>query len=116
MQRIIVVGSIALMIGLGGYLVASRPTLIKIREIVDHPREFDGNQVSVSGRVTDVFSVLGVGYFKISDGTGTIAILSTKANPKMGQTAVIRGVVRPALAIGDDQLLVIVEAADSPPS
>jgi hypothetical protein len=51
-----------------------------IKKIIDNPRDYDGKMVTVSGEVTESFSLLVVKYFVVDDGTGTIT--SYRALPK----------------------------------
>ncbi len=81
----------------------------KIADIIGNPRNFDGKDVRVSGTVTDAFSVYRAGYFRISDGSGTIAVVTNQISPPQGQQVEARGVVEQAYTIGSDQMLVIIE-------
>ncbi len=81
----------------------------KIADIIATPRNFDGKEVRVTGIVTEVYSVYRAGYFRISDGTGMIAVVTTQISPRQGQQVEARGTVEQAYTIGSNQMLVIVE-------
>jgi cytochrome c-type biogenesis protein CcmE len=81
----------------------------KIAEILKNPRNFDGKDVRVTGTVTDAFSVYRAGYFRISDGSGTIAVVTSQISPRQGDQIEAHGVVEQAYTIGSNQMLVIVE-------
>lgn len=80
-----------------------------IKEIIDNPRQYDGRQVTVSGEVTDVFALLVIKSFTLKDSTGQITVITNRALPKPGSKMGVKGTVREAFAIGDRQLIVIIE-------
>lgn len=82
---------------------------VGIGKVVNNPRDYAGRTVTVSGEVTEVFSFFVVKYFVVADKTGQIAVVSDKPLPKKGTTVKVRGTVREAFALGDQQLLVLVE-------
>ncbi len=81
----------------------------KITDILASPSKYSDGLVSVKGKVTESFIVLGQGYFMISDGTGVIAVVPSKTYPKTGEEVTIRGQVKNAFVIGDKSLTVIIE-------
>ncbi len=81
----------------------------QIADIISNPRNFDGKEVQITGVVTDAFSFYRAGYFRLSDGTGSIAVVTTQISPRQGEQVEARGVVEQAYTIGSDQMLVIVE-------
>jgi hypothetical protein len=80
-----------------------------IGNILDKPRDYTDKKVTVSGEVTEIFSLFVIKYFVVQDKTGQIAIVSDKPLPRKGTTARVTGTVREAFSIGDQQLLVLVE-------
>lgn len=80
-----------------------------ISTILDDPRGYNGKLVAISGEVTEVFGLLGIKYFMLEDGTGEIPVITTRPLPKKGTSIKVRGTVTEAFAIGDSQLMVIVE-------
>lgn len=81
-----------------------------IKKILDNPREFEGKEVVVSGEVSDAYALLVMKSFTVKDTTGRITVITNKALPKKGTTVTVKGTVREAFAIGDAQLIVIMEA------
>ena len=86
----------------------------KIGDITNKPRHYADKEVTVSGEVTEAFSLVVVKYFTLRDNTGEIAIVTDRALPKEGEHLTVKGVVREAFSIGNQSLLVIVEAPKEP--
>lgn len=84
----------------------------QIKKIIENPRDYDGKTVSVSGEVADVFSVFFIKGFVVKDATGEILVVTERLLPKKGTQIKVRGVVREAFSIGDQQIIVLVEASD----
>ncbi|NWG01400.1 MAG: hypothetical protein HXY44_00925 [Syntrophaceae bacterium] len=80
-----------------------------ISKILENPRNYEGKTVTVSGEVTRVFSLIIIKYFVIQDGTGEITIVTEKALPKIGTKMKVKGTVKEAFSIGDQQLIVLFE-------
>ncbi len=93
------------------FLVAAceRIGTTSIGNILDKPRDYSEKKVTVSGEVTEVFSLFVIKYFVIRDKTGQIAVVSDNPLPRKGTTVRVTGIVREAFSIGDQQLLVLVE-------
>lgn len=84
-------------------------TSTKIGDIKNHPREYAGKEVTVSGEVTGTFSLLVVKYFTLRDGTGEITVVTQRPMPKEGERLKVKGTVREAFSLGAETLLVIEE-------
>lgn len=80
-----------------------------IGNILDKPRNYADKKVTVSGEVTEIFSLVVIKYFVIQDNTGQITVVSDKPLPRKGTTVRVTGTVKEAFSIGDQQLLVLVE-------
>lgn len=80
-----------------------------IGKILDHPREYAGKTVVVSGKVTNEFSLVFVQYFILEDKTGSIPVVTHDPLPRVGAKLRVRGRVREAFSLGDKQLMVLVE-------
>ncbi len=100
--------AVLLVVGPAGYWgvrAATKPTL-SIRRIHNHPAEYDGREVRVSGRVGDVFEVgSGYAYYLLQD-RDTIVVFTRGARPQTASATEVRGsvsigyldgVARPAL-------------------
>lgn len=96
-------------------LVASSCSSIfatKIADIAADPRKYDGKEVSVAGEVTDTTNLLIARYFKVSDGSGEIIVVTERPLPREGEKVTVKGTVRQTFAIGDTRLLVIQERTE----
>jgi hypothetical protein len=94
-----------------GFLTLGCDKLIttKIGDIVNNTRGYAEKFVTIEGEVTEVFSLHFVKYFKVSDGTGEIAVVSNKPSPLKGNNIKVYGQVKEAFSLGDERLLVIIE-------
>jgi len=86
----------------------------KIGDITNNPRHYADKEVTVSGEVTEAFSLVVVKYFTLKDNTGEITIVTDRPLPKAGEHLTVKGVVKEAFSIGSQSMLVIVEAPKEP--
>lgn len=84
----------------------------KIGDITGHPRDYAGKEVSVSGEVTETFSLFVIKYFVLRDSTGEITVVTDKPLPAKGEKIKVKGVVKEAFSIGDKTSLVLVEGTE----
>ncbi len=80
-----------------------------IAKILQNPRNYEGTQVMVSGRVAETFSLVVIRYFVIRDDTGEITVVTERSAPKKGEQIKVIGKVEAAFSLGDKQLIVIKE-------
>lgn len=85
----------------------------QIKKIIENPRDYDGKSVTVSGEVADIFSFFVIKGFVVKDTTGEILVVAERSLPKKGSQIKVKGVVREAFSIGDQQLIVLVEETKS---
>ena len=83
-------------------------TVIQIGDMVKDPRFFDGKIVTVEGEVASSMS-LGVGTYVVTDGTGKIRVITTKAVPLKGEKMKVTGRVGQFAKIGQEQMLSLTE-------
>lgn len=86
---------------------------VKIGDILGNPREYAGKNVTVSGQVTEVFSLIAFKYFMLRDNTGEITVVTSRTLPAVGQKLTVRGTVKEAFAIGNQSLIVIEEQPET---
>lgn len=84
----------------------------KIGDITGHPRDYAGKEVTVSGEVTEVFSLFVVKYFVVRDPTGEITVVTDRPLPAKGEKIKVKGVVKEAMSIGTKTSLVLVEGTE----
>jgi hypothetical protein len=80
----------------------------KIGDITNNPRHYADKEITVSGEVTEAFSLVVMKYFTLKDNTGEITIVTDRPLPKAGERLTVKGVVKEAFSIGSQSLLVIV--------
>ena len=83
-----------------------------ISKIIENPRDYDGKTVTISGEVTDSYSLLVVKYFTVDDGKSSITVVTQRSLPKKGTRIRVKGKVNTVFALGDTQSTVIVEDDD----
>ena len=74
----------------------------KIGEITAKAPQFEGREVKVRGKVSDVSKIplLNIKSYALQDDTGTITVITTGTLPVMGQKMGLRGVVESMLIVG----------------
>ncbi len=83
----------------------------RIGTILDDPTEYDGRRVRVEGEVSQPIAVpLAGGTYEISDGTGSLRVLTDAGVPRDGAEISVVGIFRALFAIGAESLSVLQEA------
>lgn len=83
---------------------------VRIGRLLDDPSQFDGETVRVSGEVTEAFGVPVVGgAYRVSDGTGTLTVVTEEGAPRRGAQVSVRGIFRSVFLLGTESLSVIQE-------
>ncbi|HTN71238.1 MAG TPA: hypothetical protein VMO00_09120 [Methylomirabilota bacterium] len=62
-----------------------------IKDILDHPRDFEGKEITLHGTVTNAVSLVLIKYYEIQDGTGSIKIVTDKLLPSRGEKLSVTG-------------------------
>jgi len=81
----------------------------RIGDIISHPRDFAGKEVTISGEVTESFSMVFIKYFMVRDESGEIAVVTQRTLPAKGEKIKVKGSVKEAFSIGPETALVLVE-------
>jgi aspartyl/asparaginyl-tRNA synthetase len=81
----------------------------RIGDIISHPRDFAGKEVTISGEVTESFSMVFIKYFMVRDDSGEIAVVTQRTLPAKGEKIKVKGSVKEAFSIGPETALVLVE-------
>lgn len=90
---------------------ADKIRVTPIGKVLDHPRQYNGKELWIKGKVVETFSLIVIKYFILRDETGEITVVATdNILPRKGETVRIKGKIEEAFSIGDEQLLVFVEA------
>ncbi len=86
-------------------------TSTKIKDILDHPRDYENREVTIYGTVTNAVSLLVVKYFEIQDDTGTIKVVTDKLLPAKGQQLRVTGRMA-VVEIGTDRWVMLHEKSE----
>ena len=83
-------------------------TATRIKDILDHPRDYENKEITIYGTVTDAVSLLVVKYFEIQDDTGTIKVVTDKLLPTKGEKLKVTGRMV-AIEVGTERWIVLRE-------
>ena len=83
-------------------------TATKIKDILDHPRDYENKEVTIYGTVANAASLLVVKYFEIEDGTGTMRVVTDRLLPTKGEKLKVTGRME-VFEMGADRLVVLRE-------
>ena len=86
---------------------AARPT--KIKQILDHPREYDGREVTIEGQVQTSANLVLFKYFVLKDDTAEIIVITSEPVPTRVERLRVRGRVNQAFAFQGKSLTVVME-------
>ena len=90
-------------------LVACRGTM-PIERLLDDPSRYDGETVRVKGEVTSAIGALGRGAYRISDGTGTLNVVTEGGGaPREGARVGVEGTFQSLFTFGDQTGAVLLE-------
>ena len=70
-----------------------------IKKILENPRVYDGTSVTVSGEVTELFSLIVIKYFVVKDSTGEIVVVTQKPLPQKRSRITVKGIVQEAFSL-----------------
>ena len=65
-----------------------------VNDVMADPGRYRDREVSVKGEVTESVGVLGRGFFKLQDGTGSLWVYTTRGLPRKGARVSSKGRVR----------------------
>ena len=81
-----------------------------IKSLLDDPSQYEGKTVRVAGTVGESAGILGYGGYRLSDGTGTITIITNSGGaPRTGATVGVEGEFKSAFTLGTESAAVIKE-------
>jgi hypothetical protein len=88
-------------------------TSTKIKDILDHPRDYEGKDITINGTVTNTVSLLLIKYYEIQDGTGSIKIITDKLLPSRGEKLTVTGRMA-VVELGTERWVMLRESQDYP--
>jgi aspartyl/asparaginyl-tRNA synthetase len=87
-------------------------TATKIRDILDHPRDYQSKEITVYGTVTNAVSLLVIKYYEIQDDTGSIKVVTDNLLPARGEKLSVTGRTT-VVEVGTERWVVLRENPDS---
>lgn len=84
----------------------------KIGDIISHPRDYVGKEVTISGEVTETFSMIVIKYFIVRDNSGEIPVITDRPLPAKGEKIKVKGSVKETFSIGTQTALVLMESKE----
>lgn len=84
----------------------------KIGDIMSHPRDYTGKEVTISGEVTETFSFFVVKYFVVRDHSGEISVVTDRTLPAKGEKIKVTGKIKEAFSLGTKTALVLMETPE----
>ena len=81
-----------------------------VGDIQGHPRYYANSEVTISGEVTEIFSLIPVKYLTLRDSTGEISVITDRPLPVKAEKLKITGVAHETFSLGPKTTLVLVEA------
>ena len=98
----------ALVVGL--CVIAGCTSTTSIKTLLDDPGRYDGKTVRIAGDVTEAVGLLNYGAFRLSDGTGTILVVTKESGaPREGAKVGVQGRFRAAFTFGTETAAVVEE-------
>jgi hypothetical protein len=96
---------ILVLLGVVGYLTKDYLPFgfTNIAELTSRPKDFEGQQVKVKGKVTDTLKIPFVDSrsYEIDDGTGVVTVVTNLSLPRVGDKIAIVAIGRNTAIIGD---------------
>jgi aspartyl/asparaginyl-tRNA synthetase len=84
----------------------------KIKNILDHPRDYENKEVTVYGTVTESTSLLLVKFFEIQDETGAIKVVTDRVLPQKGEKILVAGRME-SIELGSQRVIVLREKREN---
>ena len=93
----------------GNRAAINRFTATDISQLLANPGQYDGHPITVTGIVQESAAVLGVGGYRLRQGSSELYIVSSHGIPPTGAEISVSGTFKQALSLGNLQYSVIVE-------
>ena len=110
MKKIIIAISIVIVIGAGVWYYFSQVHPTSIQNIVNNPGDYTGKELAIEGEITDRTAFFGtLKFYKIKDKSGDVIVITRKSLPEVKSSALVKGRIDDAFALGDQKLMVFRE-------
>jgi hypothetical protein len=90
---------------------ASGPRPVPIGDILADLRKYDGQTVTIAGEASNPLNVLVMKAYDVSDGTGSIKVVTERGLPAAGSVVRVEGVVHEVFNLGGMNYTVLLEPA-----
>ncbi len=91
-------------------LLTGCASVTPIGQLLDNSSRYDGKTVRVAGEVHESAGFLGRGAYQLSDGTGTVTVVSQEASPpRTGSRIGVKGTFQALFTLGATTLAVLQE-------
>ena len=100
---------LAVVMGFGGWYYLTQIHSTTIGKILSNPRDYVEKELTISGTVTERFSLFVVKYFILQEPSGEITVVSDKPLPAVGAKIRVKGHVKEGVSLGEQQVLVFME-------
>jgi aspartyl/asparaginyl-tRNA synthetase len=108
-MRILSLAAVLLLaVGLFGCDSFKKVSATKVRDILDHPRDYENKDVTVYGTVRDASSMIFVKFFELEDDTGTIKVVTNRVLPQPGEKISVTGRME-SIEVGPQRMIVLRE-------
>ena len=105
--------SLTLLLMAATLMLAGCPTRTSIEKINRDPGRYAGREVSIGGRVSNSFGLLGSGVYQIEDGTGQMWVFSQRYGvPSNGARVGVRGTVSQGFSFGGRSFAVVLKETE----
>ena len=102
------ISGVALAVGI--FVIAGCTSTTPIKTLLDDPGRYDGKTVRIAGEVTEAIGLLNYGAYRLSDGTGTILVVTQGGGaPREGAKVGVEGIFRSAFTFGTETAAVVQE-------
>jgi hypothetical protein len=81
-------------------LVGSAACATTINKVLSDPSHYRDRDVTISGSVSESYSVADRGFYRLNDGTGQLWIVSSHGVPRNGARVSVKGTIREAFNLG----------------
>lgn len=65
-----------------------------IKDVLADPGRFQGTEIELSGKVTDSLGLLGRGFYRLEDASGSIWVFTTSGVPRRDTEVAVAGTVK----------------------
>jgi hypothetical protein len=91
---------LALGAGLIAMLAGSAACATTINQVLADPSKYKDHEVTISGDVTESFSALNRGVYRVHDKTGDLWVVSEHGVPRKGARVSVKGTIRDGFNLG----------------